>query len=248
MHANLLCIVILRGLVLYSTLNSFIDMRTQLRCKTLSCLPLCPIVHNISGQVFMTHSVLPSYEKVSVAVCSRKNFGKNRCMYTLVGNVIFESGKKHMFFKGVRSVAAMQRMVQRATHGTIDIMRVSMLVSTMQLNRSFRVQVGCQLECELLRELGSDVVILPRTEEESNAFIFKIKAWDKLTTNSDVIDDMQNMTAIISISRFGNCTLRVSTERVHTVKTWQHALAVIHEALHCISRFMCTRGLAAVVV
>jgi hypothetical protein len=223
-------------------------MRTQLRCKTLSFLPLCPIVHNISGQVFMTHSVVPSYEKVSVKVCSRKNFGKNRCMYTLVGNVIFESGKKHMFFKGVRSVAAMQRMVQRATHGTIDIMRVSMVVSTIQLNRSFRVQVGCPLEGALLRELGSDVVILPRTEEESNAFIFKMKAWGKITKNSDVIEDMQHMTAIISVSRFGNCTLRVSTERVYTVKTWQHAQTVIHEALHCISRFMCTRELATDVV
>lgn len=164
-------------------------------------------------------------------------------MYTLVGNVIFESGKQHMFFKGVRSAAAMQRMIERATGGEIDVMRVSMLVTTMQLHRRFAVHVGCPLECALRRELESDVVILPRTEEESNALIFKINAWGKLTTDPGIIQEMLKMTTILSISRFGNCTLRISTDSSYSVKTWLHTQTQIHEALHCICTFMCTREL-----
>jgi len=220
-------------------------MRTQLRCKTMHSLPMCPIVHNISGQMFMTQALRSSYEKASLSVCSRKNFGKNRCMYTLVGNVIFERGKNHMFFKGVRSVAAMQRMIERATCGEIDVLRVSMLVSTMQLHRRFAVQVGCPLECALRRELQNDVVVLPRTEEESNAFIFKILAWDRLTTDPTIIKEMRSMITVLSISRFGNCTLRVSTDRDYTVESWIHAQTQIHEALHCIATFLCTRELAS---
>jgi hypothetical protein len=227
--------------IIFWSLAKFTSMRTQLRCKTMHSLPMCPIVHNISGQMFMTQALLPSFEKASLTVCSRKIFGKNRCMYTLVGNVIFEVGKKHVFFKGVRSVAAMQRMIERATCGEIDVLRVSMLVSTMQLHRRFSVQVGCPLENALRRELKNDVVILPRTEEESNAFIFKVQAWNKLTEDPQIIHEMRSMITVISISRFGNCTLRVSTDRDYTVCSWLHAQSQIHEALHCIATFMCTR-------
>ena len=222
-------------------LQSLTIMRTQLRCKTMHFLPMCPVVHNISGQIYMTQALLSSYEKASVKVCSRKNFGKNHCMYTLVGNIIFESGKTHMFFKGVRSVAAMQRMIERATCGQIDTLRVSMLVSTMQLHRKFAVHVGCPLECVMKQELQNDIVVLPRTEEESNAFIFKIRAWDRLTTDPAIIEEMKSMITVLSISRFGNCTLRVSTDKDYTVHKWLRAQTQIHEALHCIATFMCTR-------
>ena len=164
-------------------------------------------------------------------------------MYTLVGKVIFEPGKPHMFFKGVRSLAAMQRMIERATCGHIDVLRVSMLVSTMQLHRKFAVHVGCPLENVLKKELQNDVSVLPRTEEESNAFIFKIKAWDKLTTDPVIIKEMSSMITVLSISRFGNCTLRVSTDKDYTVQTWLRTQTQIHEALHCIATFMCTRVL-----
>ena len=216
-------------------------MRTQLRCKTMHSLPMCPIVHNISGQMYMTQALLPSFEKASLKVCSRKNFGKNRCMYTLVGNVIFDQGKTHIFFKGVRSVAAMQRMIERATCGQIDVMRVSMLVSTIQVHRKFAVHVGCPLECALRHELQNDIVVLPRTEEESNAFIFKILEWNRLTTDQTIIKEMRCMITVISVSRFGNCTLRVSTDQDYSVVSWLHTQTQIHEALHCIATFMCTR-------
>jgi hypothetical protein len=215
-------------------------MRAQLRGRNECALAMCPVVHNISGQLVMNSAIRPAYVKGSGIVCHKKNFGNTRCLYSVTGNVLFRPGKVDMVFKGVRSVTAMNRTLTRATHGELVKLRVSMLVMTIQLQHSFSVREQCPLELALRRFCGADAVyILPRSEEESNALIFRIDRWAAILSNDAALAlKMDQLTCIVSISRFGNCTLRVSSPDTDTLHVWLETQLLISRALCLLGHFM----------
>ena len=209
-------------------------MRAQLRTTPNDrALALCPVVHNISGQLLMDNPISPSYVHGSGIVCHKKNFGNTRCLYSVVGNILFRPGKIDMVFKGVRSVAAMCQTLNRATGGDLVRIRVSMLVMTIQLHKTFSVREQCPLEIAIMHLCGKEAVhMLPRTEEESNALIFRIKKWAVFLPGEPALAaTMDSLNSIVSMSRMGNCTLRSSSKVRGSLELWIETQKVIHHAL-----------------
>jgi hypothetical protein len=207
----------------------------------VSVLSMCPIVHNISGQLMMSRTIRLAYLNGSGTVCHRKNFGNTRCMYTVAGNVLFRPGKLDMVFKGVRSVSAMCSMLRRSTGGSLLEMRVSMLVMTVKLHKEFSVCEHCPLQQKLARTCGSHAIyMLPRSEEESNALMFRIDQWRHVLPDGDseLVGAMDKLTSIVSISRLGNCTLRVSSPTKGTLQEWLIIQQFINRALCGLGDFL----------
>lgn len=217
-------------------------MRAQLQRRDESVLSMCPMVHNISGQLMMIHSICPEYVNGSGKVCQRKNFGNTRCMYSVVGNVLYRPGKLDMVFKGVRSVSAMCSILRRSTGGgSLLEIRVSMLVMTVKLHKEFSVCEQCPLQQKLVRTCGSRAIyMLPRSEEESNAIMFRIDDWGSMLRDEsmELVHAMDKLTSIVSISRLGNCTLRTSSPTKGTLKEWLCIQQFINRALCGLSRFL----------
>jgi hypothetical protein len=216
-------------------------MRTQLQERDKSVLSMCPVVHNISGQLTMSHAIRDEYINGTGKVCQRKNFGNTRCMYSVVGNVLFRPGKLDMVFKGVRSVPAMCSILKRSTHGSLLEIRVSMMVMTVHLHKEFTVCEQCPLQQKLANVCGSEAIyMLPRTEEESNALMFRIDDWQKVlhAEGSEVVDVMNTLTSIVSISRLGNCTLRTSSPSKGPLRDWLRVQRCVNHALCGLSHFI----------
>jgi hypothetical protein len=210
-------------------------MRAQLRTASNDrALAMCPTVHNISGQLIMDRPINPSFINASGMVCHKKNFGNTRCLYSVTGNVLFRPGKIDMVFKGVRSAAAMCQTLNRATGGELVNIRVSMLVMTIQLQKTFSVCEQCPLELAIIRLCGNAAVqMLPRTEEESNSLIFRISKWAIfLPGEPEITASMDNMNSIVSMSRLGNCTLRTSSSVRGSLQTWLETQKGVHYALN----------------
>ena len=216
------------------------SMRTQLRNEQERTLAMCPVVHNISGQMAMDRPVRVEYVNSAGKVCARKNFGNTRCMYTVIGNILFRPGRSEMLFKGVRSVAAMKRTLRRATGGEIVHIRVSMLVMTIQMQHCFSVCEQSPLERALVRVCGAGAVqMLPRSEEESNAIIFRIHHWERLLPGEAVLaTEMDELGCIVSISRLGTCTLRASSHIKGSLEAYLVTQQLVHNALHLLARFI----------
>jgi hypothetical protein len=203
-------------------------------------LAMCPVVHNISGQLLMDCPISPSFVQGAGVVCNRKNFGNTRCLYSVAGNILFRPGKIDMVFKGVRSVAALCKTLRRATGGELVNLRVSMLVMTIQLQKTFSVWEQCPLELTLVRICGRDVLqMLPRTEEESNALIFRICKWAVfLPGEPELAVKMDALNSIVSMSRMGNCTLRTSSQARGGLEMWLETQEMVHYALHRFAQFI----------
>jgi len=216
-------------------------MRAQLRTASNDrALALCPVIHNISGQLVMDCPVNPSYIQGAGIVCHKKNFGNTRCLYSVTGNILFRPGKIDMVFKGVRSVPAMCQTLTRATGGNLVNIRVSMLVMTIQLQRTFSVREQSPLEIAIMRHCGKTAVqMLPRTEEESNALIFRISKWAVfLPGDPQLAATMDSLNSIVSMSRMGNCTLRSSSSFRGGMQTWLDTQNVVHYALKQFAMFI----------
>jgi hypothetical protein len=216
-------------------------MRTKLTERDESALSMCPVVHNISGQLVMSDTVRLEYLKGSGKVCQRKNFGNTRCLYSVAGNVLFCPGKLDMVFKGVRSVPAMCSLLRRSTGGSLMEIRVSMLVMTVNLHKEFSVCEQCPLEQKLRHVCGTAAIyMLHRTEEESNSLMFRINHWRSVLPGVDdeVVDAMDNLTSIVSISRLGNCTIRTSSPTKGTLKEWLRVQQFIHHAFCGLAHFL----------
>jgi hypothetical protein len=216
-------------------------MRAQFQGRDESVLSMCPIVHNISGQLMMSHAIRLSYLQCSGKVCQRKNFGNTRCMYSVAGNVLFRPGKLCMVFKGVRSVAALCSILRRSTDGELLQIRVSMMVMTVKLHKEFSVCEHCPLQQKLARICGSQAIyMLPRTEEESNALMFRIDHWRSVLPDEDshLVDAMDNLTSIVSISRLGNCTLRTSSPTKGVLQEWLTTQQFVNRALCGLAHFV----------
>jgi hypothetical protein len=216
-------------------------MRTHLKTRDETALSMCPVVHNISGQLVMSDTVRLEYLNGSGNVCQRKNFGNTRCMYSVVGNVLFRPGKLDMVFKGVRSVPAMCSLLRRSTGGSLLEIRVSMLVMTVNLHKQFSVCEQCPLQQKLARVCGVDAIyMLPRTEEESNALMFRIDRWRSVLRGFDDedVDVMDMLTSIVSISRLGNCTIRTSSPIKGSLEDWIRVQKTVHRALHGLAHFL----------
>jgi hypothetical protein len=215
-------------------------MRAQLRTSSEQSLAMCPVVHNISGQLLMDTPISPSYVQGAGKVCRRKNFGNTHCLYSVTGNVLFRPGKISMVFKGVRSVAAMCQMLSRATGGELINIRVSMVVMTIQLHKNFSVREQCPLELALVRICGRDAIqILPRTEEESNALIFRVKRWARFLPGEPAIAaSMDQISSIVSMSRLGNCVMRSSSPVRGDLALWLETQKGVHRALSCFASFV----------
>jgi hypothetical protein len=182
----------------------------------------------------MDRPMHPSFVKASGMVCHKKNFGNTRCLYSVTGNILFRPGKIDMVFKGVRSAAAMCQTLNRATGGELVNLRVSMLVMTIQLQKTFSVREGCPLELAIIRLCGQTAVqMLPRTEEESNSLIFRIRKWKAfLPGEPEITASMENLSSIVSMSRLGNCTLRTSSSIRGDLQVWLETQRVVHYALN----------------
>jgi hypothetical protein len=215
-------------------------MRAQLRTSSEQSLAMCPVVHNISGQLLMDRPMNPSFVQGSGKVCNRKNFGNTRCLFSVTGNVLFRPGKINMVFKGVRSVPAMCQMLTRATGGELISIRVSMLVMAIKLDKTFSVREQCPLELALVRICGRDAIqILPRTEEESNALIFRIKKWSAfLPGDPALVACMDNIGSIVSMSRMGNCTIWCSSSVRGDLALWLETQKGVYHALNRFAHFV----------
>jgi hypothetical protein len=214
-------------------------MRAQLRTHTEHSLAFWPVVHNISGQLVMDRAMRCEYVNGSGKVCRKKNFGSTRCLYSVCGNVLFRPDKTDMVFKGVRNVAALCNTLQRATDGMLVHIRVSMLVMTIQLQKNFSVCEQCPLERALVSVCSATAVcMLPRTEEESNALIFRIRRWAVfLPGRHTLATEMDTLGCIMSISRQGICTMRVSSPVRGSVATWLNTQQSVHQALCLFASF-----------
>jgi hypothetical protein len=201
---------------------------------------MCPVVHNISGQLVMDRPINPSFVQGSGNVSRRHNFGNTRSLYTVTGNILFRPGHTDMVFKGVRSIPAMNQMLQRATQGgELMAIRVSMVVMTIQLHTPFAVCEQCPLERALVRACGSDIQMLPRTEEESNALIFRVTGWAAfLSGDPELIAKMGSIGSIISMSRMGNCTLRASSSVRGDIADWLDTQQCVQRALSKFAHFV----------
>jgi hypothetical protein len=188
----------------------------------------------------MDRPLSPSFVQGSGKVDRRRNFGNTRCLYSVTGNVLFRPGRVSMVFKGVRSVAALCQLLQRATQGELISIRVSMLVMTIQLHRTFSVRERCPLELALLHVCGRDAIqMLPRTEEESNALIFRIKDWTTfLPGEPELATTMNSLGSIVSMSRLGNCTMRSSSAARGDVALWIDTQKGVHRALSRFANFV----------
>jgi len=217
-------------------------MRAQLRIETNdSALALCPVIHNISGQLLMDCAINPTYVHGSGIVRANKNFGNSRCLFTVTGNILFRPGKIDMVFKGVRSVPAMCQTLTRATGGgNLVSLRVSMIVLTIQLQKKFSVREQGPLELAIMRVCGSEAVqMLPRTEEESNAVIFRISKWAVfLPGEPELAASMDSLNSIVSMSRLGNCTLRSSSATRGGLHLWLATQKNIEHALRQFAIFI----------
>jgi len=214
-------------------------MRAQLRTHTEHSLAFWPVVHNISGQLVMDRAMRCEYVSGSGKVCHKKNFGSTRCLYSVSGNVLFRPGKTDMVFKGVRNVAALCNTLQRATNGVLVNIRVSMLVMTIQLQKKFSVCEQCPLERALVRACSATAVcMLPRTEEESNALIFRINHWAMfLPGQPSLATEMDTLGCIMSISRLGICTIRVSSPHRGSLAVWLETQQSVHQAMCLFASF-----------
>ena len=182
----------------------------------------------------------PSFEQGSVKVSRRNNFGNTRSLYTVTGNILFCPGKINMVFKGVRSVAAMIQFLSRATGGELINIRVSMVVLTIQLHKTFSVREQCPLELALVRRCGRDAIqILPRTEEESNALIFRVNRWAVFLPGEPAIAaSMDNIGCILSMSRMGNCTMRASSSTRGDIALWLETQKTVNHSLNRFAQFV----------
>ncbi|KAJ1465472.1 hypothetical protein T484DRAFT_1757392 [Baffinella frigidus] len=210
-------------------------MRAQLRTETNdNVLALCSVVHNISGQLRMDSAINPSYVHGSGIVKASKNFGNSRCLFSVTGNILFRPGKIDMVFKGVRSVPAMCRTLTRATGGgKLVNLRVSMIVLTIQLQKTFSVREQGPLEIAIMRFCGPEAVhMLPRSEEESNALIFRIDKWAVfLPGEPELTMTMDSLNSIVSMSRSGKCTIRSSSSTRAGIHVWLETQKNIEDAL-----------------
>ena len=215
-------------------------MRTQLRNHQERTLAMCSVVHNISGQMTTDRPMRAEYVNSAGKVCARKNFGNTRCLFSVTGNILFRPGRSQMVFKGVRSVASMNRTLGRATGGEIMHIRVSMLVMTIQMQHCFSVYEQCPLERALVRICGAAAVqMLPRSEEESNALIFRIHHWERLLPGEPVLaTEMDELGCIDSISRLGTCTLRASSQTKGSLAAYLGTQQTVHSALGRLACFL----------
>jgi hypothetical protein len=216
-------------------------MRTQLKRRDDKALSMCPVVHNISGQLMMSHTIRLEYISPAGKVCQRKNFGNTRCLYCVVGNILFRPGKLEMVFKGVRSVSAMCAFLRRSTGGQLIKIRVSMLVMTVNLHKEFSVCEHCPLQQKLTQTCGKHAIhMLPRTEEESNALMFRIDKWRSVLPGVDdeMVAAMDDLTSVVSISRLGSCTVRTSSPTKGTLEEWLRVQEFINRALTGLSHFL----------
>jgi hypothetical protein len=181
----------------------------------------------------MDHPVNPSYVHGAGIVCHKKNFGNTRCLFSVVGNILFRPGKIDMVFKGVRNVPSLCQCLNRATGGNLMQIRVSMMVMTIQLHATFSVREQCPLEIAIMRLCGKAAVqMLPRTEEESNSLIFRITQWAIfLPGEPEAAMIMDSLSSIVSMSRMGNCTLRSSSSVRGSLDMWLQTQNIIHHAL-----------------
>jgi hypothetical protein len=216
-------------------------MRAQLPKRDNKSLAMCPVIHNISGQLIMSDVMRLQYLTGSGAVCQRKNFGNTRCLYSSVGNILFCPGKLDMVFKGVRNIPAMCNLLRRSTGGSLLEIRVSMLVMTVNLHKEFSVCEHCPLQQKLTRICGASAIyMLPRTEEESNALMFRIDRWESILCDYDVklVESLNTLTSIVSVSRLGNCTLRLSSPVKGTLANWMHVQQKVHVAFEGLGWFL----------
>jgi hypothetical protein len=216
-------------------------MRAHLQKRDGKALAMCPVVHNISGQLIMSDVMRLQYLTGAGVVCQRKNFGNTRCLYSIVGNILFCPGKLDMVFKGVRSIPAMCSLLRRSTGGSLLEIRVSMFVMTVKLHKEFSVFEHCPLQQKLTRVCGAKAIyMLPRTEEESNALMFRVDHWESILRgyDADIIKTMDTLTSIVSISRLGNCTLRLSSPEKGTLEDWMRVQKKVHVSLCGLARFL----------
>lgn len=216
-------------------------MRAQLPKRDSKALSMCPVVHNISGQLIMSDVMRLQYVAGSSVVCQRKNFGNTRCLYSVVGNILFRPGKLDMVFKGVRNIPAMCNLLRRSTGGSLLEIRVSMLVMTVNLHKEFSICEQCPLQQKITRVCGAAAIyMLPRTEDESNALMFRIDRWESILSDYDLelVEVLNTLTSIVSVSRLGNCTLRLSSPVKGTLEQWMRVQQKVHVAFGGLGRFL----------
>ena len=192
----------------------------------------------------MDRPIAPSFVQGSGKVSRIKNFGSTHSLFSVSGNILYSPGKTFMVFKGARSITAMHSFLRRATEGELVLIRVSMMVATIQLQQSFSIREHGSLEVAIMRKCGREaVVIMPRTEEESNALMFRVKRWAVFLPGEPALAaSMDSLSCIISITRTGNTTMRTSSDVRGDVPTWLDTQKGVQRSLNQFAHFILELG------
>jgi hypothetical protein len=181
----------------------------------------------------MQSVVLPNYVHGSATVNPRQHFGKNRCVFTTVGNLMFLQNDTELYFKGVRCVQALQRVLENITASNVVCMQVSMLVMTLSLGCNLDVRCHGTLHQKLKYTFGPAIKFLFRSEEQSNAVLFSVQDWRQIfkaagndyTWKHDLVPS-----TTISFTQNGSCTLRMTFQGKRDLAQWSEPFAQAHEA------------------
>jgi hypothetical protein len=201
---------------------------------------MCPIVHNVSGTVQMEGTVRNNYVRASAEVNPRRNFGKKRCLYCVEGNIMFNPGDKTAYFKGARSLPALQHTLVRITGGDVFKTRVSMLVMTLDLHTEFDIQENGKLQKKLVETMLSSVRIIARLDNESNSLMFEVMRWDRISDKQSLLQNLHGVRffTLASVSRRGMCTLRITFSLARCPEQWTLPLSLAHEAAIALGKFL----------
>lgn len=201
---------------------------------------MCPIVHNVSGTVQMEGIVRDNYVRASAKVNPRRNFGKQRCLYCVEGNIMFNPGDNTAYFKGARSLPALQHTLMRITGGDVFRTRVSMLVMTLDLHTEFDIQENGKLQNKLTEALPDSVRFIARLDDESNSLMFEVMSWDVISGKQSPTQHLHGIqfSTLASISRRGMCTLRITFSLARYPEQWTLPFSMAHEAAIALGKFL----------
>jgi hypothetical protein len=140
---------------------------------------------------------------------------------------------EELYFKGVRCVQALQRVLENITASNVVCMQVSMLVMTLSLGCNLDVRCHGTLHQKLKYTFGPAIKFLFRSEEQSNAVLFSVQDWRQIfkaagndyTWKHDLVPS-----TTISFTQNGSCTLRMTFQGKRDLAQWSEPFAQAHEA------------------